>query len=111
MVFAVLAALTLQLWWDCAPVRAQSDQNSLRCRSDLVILGDSKYRVLAKCGSPDMRDFIGTSYLSGFPAGEYRDVEEWVYNMGPTDFIYTLRFEGGNLVQIQRGSRGFSVLK
>jgi hypothetical protein len=41
------------------------------------------------------------------PAGEFRDVEQWIYNRGATDFIYTLMFEGGSLIDIARGGRGF----
>jgi hypothetical protein len=82
-------------------------ESSFRCGTDVIILGNSSYRVLAKCGQPDARESIGTNYLYGMPAGEFRDVEQWIYNRGPTDFIYTLQFQGGSLTEIYRGGRGF----
>ena len=86
---------------------AGSYDDAFRCGTDLVLLGDSSYRVRAKCGNPTAREYVGTNYHRGFPAGELRDVEEWIYNRGPTDFVYTLRFHGGTLTEIYRSGRGF----
>jgi hypothetical protein len=103
--FVLLAVLQVVVWF---PNRAWGGyEDSFRCKTDVIMLGDSNYRVLAKCGPPSAREFIGTNYLYGHPAGEFRDVEQWLYNMGPTDFVYTLKFQGGALYEIYRGSRGF----
>jgi hypothetical protein len=98
-------------WFVVSDLRAQGYEQSFRCRGDIVNKGDSKYRVLAKCGPPSASEVTGSSYLSGFPVGEVGIVEELIYNLGPTDFVYTLRFVSGNLYEIYRGGRGFSVIK
>jgi hypothetical protein len=82
-------------------------ESSFRCRTDVIMLGDSNYKVLARCGPPIAKDSIGTNYSPIQPPGEFRDLEQWVYNLGPTNFIYTLKFQGGALVEIYRGDRGF----
>ena len=88
---------------------AGSFEESFRCGTDVIMLGDSNYRVLARCGPPGAKEFVGTNYMYGVqpPAGEFRDMESWTYNRGPTDFIYTLKFQGGALIEIYRGGRGF----
>jgi hypothetical protein len=93
----------------CVPgdVSAGESDSSFRCGTDVIMLGDSNYRVLAKCGQPSAREFIGTNYMYAMPAGEFRDIEQWMYNRGPTDFVYTLKFQGGSLLEIFRGGRGF----
>lgn len=82
-------------------------EDSFRCGTDLIMPGDSNLRVRAKCGSPTQSEYVGKNYLRSQPAGEIRDVEEWTYNRGATDFVYTLRFQGGSLIEIYRGGRGF----
>lgn len=91
----------------CLDLAFAGNDDTFRCGNDVIILGDSKYRVLAKCGTPFGKDFVGTNYFYRQPAGEFRDIEEWIYNRGPTDFTYTLRFQGGSLIEINRGGRGF----
>jgi hypothetical protein len=86
---------------------AQGNESSFRCGTDIIVLGDSNYRVLAKCGPPSAKEFIGTNYRYAMPPGEFNDIEQWMYNRGPTDFVYTLRIQGGSVIDIARGGRGF----
>ena len=72
---------------------------SVRCGSRLVMVGDNKLDVLSKCGEPNMREKITGQYGS-------QTEEEWTYNFGSGDFLYTLTFEGGHLKRIDRGGRG-----
>jgi len=83
------------------------NESFFRCGTDVIQLGDSNYRVLAKCGPPSTREYIGSNYRYSMPAGELRDVEQWIYNRGATDFVYLLMFQGGALIDISRGGRGF----
>lgn len=79
---------------------------SLRCSAGSVEIGDNKIEVLARCGQPLRKDSI----ISWFPRHSDHDpaeVEEWTYNFGSSDHIYTMRFEGAELVKINRGGRGF----
>jgi hypothetical protein len=84
------------------------NESTFRCGTDVIQLGDSNYRVMAKCGPPSSKDYIGANYRYGtLPASEFLDMERWIYNRGSTDFIYSLMFAGGSLTEISRGGRGF----
>jgi hypothetical protein len=90
------------------PDCVRAGDSTFRCGTDIIQLGDSDYRVMAKCGPPSDRHYIGTNYrYSTMPFAEFRNVEQWTYNRGSNDFIYTLIFEGGSLIEISQGGRGF----
>lgn len=82
-----LALVTFMAGFACA-------DESFRCGAPgnkrLVQLGDTDESVRTKCGEPQ-------SSYSG----------RWVYNLGETDFIYSLFFRRGRLVSIDRGERGY----
>jgi hypothetical protein len=86
------------------------------------------FEVLIKCGEPAYktirvenrirRDF----FRDLFPPREKREsetfrepliveelieIEEWVYNFGPTQFLRYLIFENGVLVEIETGAYGY----
>lgn len=106
----LLCLILLMATWNAlcsAPALAFTYEDSFRCGTDVLLLGDSKYKVLAKCGTPYAKEYVGTNYLFGQPAGEFRDIEQWTYNRGPTDFIYQLKFQSGTLYEIYREGRGF----
>lgn len=102
---ACLASLSL-------PASAQS----LRCKSDLANVGDSKASVLLKCGEPVVKDTFckpaaqqtlpnatpGGTTLNVVPC---ETVDEWTYKPGYGQFVTTLRFEGGALAAIKYGER------
>jgi hypothetical protein len=109
---ALFGLILLMLFWNAHSSNsalAGTYDESFRCGTDVIMLGDSNYRVLAKCGPPGVKEAVGTNYMYGGqpPAGEFRDMENWTYNRGPTDFVYTLKFQGGSLIEIFRGGRGF----
>lgn len=71
--------------------------DSLRCGSNLVRLGDSKLSVIQNCGDPHNKETV-----SGYP----HDYDIWTYNLGYGDFIYTLKFQGDKLKAIEKKGRG-----
>lgn len=83
---------------------------ALRCGNQLVQVGDRKIEVLDKCGEPDMVDRrfgIRGSRLRHPPQGaleidqfEEVEIEEWIYDFGRRKFRQFLRFENGELKQI-----------
>jgi len=108
MIVRLLIVIAVLLVLTCIPKRvAAGNESFFRCGTDVIQLGDSNYRVLAKCGPPSTRENIGANYRYSMPATELRDVEQWIYNRGTTDFVYMLMFEGGALIDISRGGRGF----
>jgi hypothetical protein len=101
---------------------------AFRCGTSVISVGDTKSRVLRKCGEPDFIDSwdevrILKDYSSTFrpdprtlPYGhdrepllikEYVTIEVWTYNIGPASFIRYLTFEKGILREINVGARGY----
>ncbi|MCC6209027.1 MAG: DUF2845 domain-containing protein, partial [Gammaproteobacteria bacterium] len=83
------------------------------CKLDNCDPGTTDFVVQMKCGAPL---FIDTRYKEALRA--FRDngpvrlirtrVEEWTYNLGPTQFLRILVFENGELVERRSGDRGFA---
>lgn len=72
--------------------------DTMRCGSALVSVGDRQWEVEQKCGAPAHRDEVGYT-LAGYDHREYR-VEEWVY--GPSNgATYILTFEANRLKRIE----------
>jgi hypothetical protein len=91
----VLLSICVNLVWQAsAPAQPV---NSFRCQGNLISVGDREIDVLAKCGPPDIQR----------ERGLYHGIEEWVYNFGPTDWVYTVEFREGQVSQIIRGERGY----
>lgn len=104
----------------------QKQALGFRCGVSLISEGDSKSRVLAKCGEPFnieywqeeriKRDFYRPSYPGPDYPEHYREpflvkelirIEEWTYNLGRTQFIRYVRFENGRVRKIYTGDYGF----
>lgn len=82
-----------------------------RCDFDHVSPGASDFSVQMKCGAPL---FVDTRYREILLATRHgparlvrKRVEEWTYNLGPTQFLRILVFENGELMEIRKGDRGF----
>jgi len=84
---------------------------ALRCGSDLVVVGDHRFEVLAKCGEPALIDSWDRKvYVAPYDNRiESRQVvvEEWTYNFGSSRFVKILRFENGRLVHIEEAGYGY----
>jgi hypothetical protein len=72
------------------------DVPSFRCSGETVSVGDRQYAVREACGLPEKISISGGG-----------TVEEWIYNFGPTEFIYYVKFVNGRLERIQAGEYGF----
>ena len=97
----------------------------LRCGTRVIMVGDTKSKVIAECGVPDsvekweeeriMRDFHYPVYPESYYDGSREpflvktlvNIEEWYYNLGATRLIRYLRFENGKLKKITFGERGY----
>ncbi|NOT10756.1 MAG: DUF2845 domain-containing protein [Methylococcaceae bacterium] len=88
---------------------------AMRCGRDLVELGYSKVDVLRRCGDPESVEtrskLVGSTFH--FPhrtidIQEFNEiqVEEWIYNFGPSRLRQYLRFENGELKEIKTLGRG-----
>lgn len=111
--FLPAALVTVALFTVLAPGAAQAQ--SFRCKNDLANVGEAKAAVFQKCGEPVFKDAFCK------PANEARapyvvsgaaavvlaceSVDEWTYNPGYGQFMTTLRFESGRLMEIRYGDR------
>ena len=93
-----------------------SAQNSFafRCKGGLVSTGDSKISVQKKCGKPTWIDRWAEEII-GLPDTDFehriaRINERWIYNPGPTQFLRILVFRDSEVISIETGSRGFTVV-
>lgn len=82
-----------------------------RCDLEHISPGASDFSVQMTCGAPM---FIDTRYREILLASKHgparlvrKHVEEWTYNLGPTQFLRMLVFENGDLVEVRTGDRGF----
>jgi hypothetical protein len=99
-----IVALIFLLSLPCIAIGDDS-LKSVRCKAGLINVGANKLEVIKKCGEPVNKDILETG--SKQTKRDYAVIEEWSYNFGPMDFLYTFRLEGSTLVDIRRGDRGF----
>jgi hypothetical protein len=94
----LLISFAFITWILCGAALCMADDfgsESLRCDGGSISIGCPKAEVLSSCGTPTSKSVLPDSS------------ENWMYNMGPTDYIYTLNFVGEQLNTIQRGDRGY----
>jgi hypothetical protein len=82
-----------------------------RCDLEHISPGASDFSVQMTCGAPLFIDTRYREILLAPKRGPARlvrkHVEEWTYNLGPTQFLRILVFENGDLVDVRTGERGF----
>lgn len=84
--------------------------SALRCGTRLVDVGDSKYDVLHRCGEPAATELRQEELIEEEGSGRRRVItvtEEWIYNFGPSSFLYVLLFHEDRLVWIETRGYGF----
>lgn len=100
---------------DYTSARLRGSGTALRCGHRLVEPGHRRYRVAGLCGAPNevsRRTVYTTRRYYGFELGIEAEqvvpieIEEWIYDLGPTRLIRTLLFENGLLAAIEEGGRG-----
>jgi hypothetical protein len=99
------------------PLAARAE-DTLRCGSRLVSIGDGKDKVRSLCGEPTSISFAGMIGRPGYddrpydywyfpPAWVELPVEVWTYNLGPTRLLRKLRFVGDELDRITTEGHGY----
>jgi hypothetical protein len=115
----VLTAVAL-LFLACAlPMTSASAEDSVRCGTRLVSVGDGKDKVRSICGEPSDVSFVGSIGRRAFPNYSPYDysyfgpawvelpVEIWTYNFGSTKLLRKMRFVGDELVEIRTHGYGY----
>lgn len=82
-----------------------------QCDSGELRVGTSQYEILQRCGEPAFKDSREEELLSAVDEHNNRltvkRIDEWTYNFGPNKFLRILKFENGELVNVETGDRGF----
>jgi hypothetical protein len=104
---------TCLVWVFCLlPLTASA---AMRCGRDLVEIGDYKGDVLDRCGEPESIEtrskIVGSTFhhprrTLDIQQFEEVQIEEWIYNFGPSRLQQYLRFENGQLKEIKTIGRG-----
>jgi len=98
------------------------DAYAFRCGDEIINTGDSKARVISRCGKPMLQEKVGAKkarrikgekrtdtdsrYAYKQEMKTTRSVEKWTYNCGDGDFLYVLTFEGGTVASMDTDGRG-----
>lgn len=98
------------------------DAHAFRCGDEIVGTGDSRGKVLIKCGKPTHKEKVSVKKSTRTKVQKRvaedkrvvyetrpataKAVEKWSYNCGKDDFIYVLTFEGGVVVKEDTDGRG-----
>jgi hypothetical protein len=89
---------------------------AMKCGHNLVIEGDYKSEVIAKCGDPESiethTEIVGRTLRFPYRTLDFQEyveirVEEWIYNLGPYRFKQYLRFENGVLREVKSLGKGY----
>jgi hypothetical protein len=100
-----------------AVLLASAPAHAFRCGNKLVLEGDTRTEVREKCGEPveiTRKTILRTPvyWWHGQPIEISSDlvevpVEIWLYNLGPDQLMRRLRFEDGELVEIETLGYGY----
>ena len=88
-----------------APLPAGETETCL-CRNGIVSRGDIIAEVLKKCGPPAQRNQREETRVET-RAINIVAVDEWIYNFGPNEFMYSIRFENGRVARIESHDYGY----
>jgi hypothetical protein len=81
--FLIVSILLLNVFSSSVSVFAAEEASSMMCDEGVVNIGDMDVDVQDKCGQPDSQN-----------------MNEWVYNFGPSEPVYTVIFKEGKVVRI-----------
>ncbi len=99
-----------------------TSSHAIRCGNKIINTGDTKYKILARCGEPDFVETREKYYPPGCNGYNYYDnrygttrfpichvelIEVWTYNFGPHKFIKELVFRDGKLKEINNLEYGY----
>jgi hypothetical protein len=100
-----LVVLILTLLW----LNASAD--SFSCKGGIISTDDRNADVIAKCGDPDFRDVHQEEVSQRLDTNTRQKVlitvEEWTYNLGPSQFMRIVVLKNGRVAEIRTGNYGY----
>lgn len=104
-VLIALLVLTGTFFW----LDAYAD--SFSCAGGIISTDDRSADVVSKCGDPDFRDSHQEEVVQKPDAGTrekiYIKVDEWTYNLGPSQFMRIVVLKNGRVAEIRTGNYGY----
>ena len=112
----LLLTVLLVLWADALTANVRT----LRCRGQLVSIGDTREEVKQRCGEPDhlshwqeghdttvarIFDYETERYQAPVRLDTPIQMEIWIYDADTSRLIRTLHFENGRLIRIETGPK------
>jgi hypothetical protein len=82
------------------------ETDTMICRNGIVSKGETMPEVVNKCGPPSFNDRHQESRLDE-DATIIITVDDWIYNFGPNEFMYSIRFENGRVKKIESLDYGY----
>jgi hypothetical protein len=90
-----------------------ANAESLRCKGDIVDIGDTKAEVIVKCGQPELIDSFCEKSAKKIRQQDgsltlvesCENVDIWTYNPGKGQFWTNLYFAEGQLREMRYGDR------
>ena len=86
--------------WALLSFAGQAKDTMMRCRNDLIDIGDSKNRVAYLCGKPFSKEIIGRTEAPALSGGVEFIVERWTYDTSVRYFTI-LTFKGDRLIRME----------
>ena len=86
-------------------------QGAQQCDFNALTMASTSVEVAKKCGEPDLKDQrfeTVTEAIDDVRRQITFSVEDWTYNLGPTQFIRILTFRNGELIKVITGEKGFT---
>jgi hypothetical protein len=81
--YFIIVAITLIISLNIGVAFATEEASSIMCDNGVVNIGDMDVTVQQTCGEPNSQN-----------------MNQWVYNFGPSQPVYTLIFKDGQLIKI-----------
>jgi len=104
----VLSALVVLM---LAFLRLDAYADSFSCAGGIISIDDRKADVVAKCGEPDFRDSHQEELTQKLDMSTkqtlFTTVEEWTYNLGPSQFMRIVVLKNGRVGEIRTGNYGY----
>ncbi len=86
--------------------------DTFSCGGGIISTGDRSMDVLAKCGQPDSKEShqeeLSERLDDNTKQKIFVTVEEWTYNLGPTQFMRIIILKNGVVTNIRTGNYGYT---
>jgi hypothetical protein len=90
-VYFLILTIPMIIAWHIDSAFAAEDASSIMCDNGVVSIGDMDVTVQDTCGEPNSQNY---------------ELNQWVYNFGPSQPVYTLIFKEGQLIKILESEWG-----